>query len=565
MSSNRYNPASHALQAVGQAIVSSLNPAGSTVAQLNAVKNWVAENQISTDPITLINAIAKDGPLAGNPVAEALERNYKLTTGDISAFFARYNVQDIVDQDGTGGTLNTGLQVIRAFDTQTNMENLFVAGADPTSEFIPVGTRETSYFGGAITQGKALVNLLEAWKSEGIDLSGATFVSNSLGASTLAMALPNTTVAPGEIISFGGYGLDKNGLENGLAGAYPGVLLPIGFTNKAEVTSFLKNVAASRNVASATPTLNFVNGADWVPLFNDLQFGTLVYLYPTQVDVKDWRPSFLDGLVQHAVGAYYRSLVLEQNNTATPIVAPTTYRDPNDYTWMVTDLGNGSLLRQTAPTNLAGEPMTVVRGSKIYTQLDVPDGNGGFIRMSVGTAGNQTTQWSGAPGTSDLMKKTETTFATATQPEVTRLTEKINGVEGYAEVISLDVAGNRVVFSKQTNIDGDEIITGIQSVNGEPPLATSIGAVNAFLADAKFTVDGLLDNPGNFTNLVEGVDTTNTNGGTRPVTYNGTPWYQDSTIATNLNDFSKLLAAFKSGNPLSIASAGFGAASHQIG
>jgi hypothetical protein len=137
MPSNTYNPASHALQAVGQAIVSSLNPAGSTVAQLNAVRTWVAANQDSDRPITLVEAIASKGPLAGNPIAQALVENYQLTTGDINAFFTRYNVQNIVDQDGTNGTLNTGLQVIRAIDTQTNVQNIFVAGADPVSEFQP--------------------------------------------------------------------------------------------------------------------------------------------------------------------------------------------------------------------------------------------------------------------------------------------------------------------------------------------------------------------------------------------------------------------------------------------
>jgi hypothetical protein len=140
----KFNPASHALKAVGQAIVSSLNPATSTVAQLNAVRAWVAANQESAHPVTLQDAIARDGTLSGNPVAIVLAGNYGLTTGDINAFFARYNIQSIVDQDGTNNTLNTGLQVIRAIDTQTSTQTIFVAGADFQTEFQPIGVKETN-------------------------------------------------------------------------------------------------------------------------------------------------------------------------------------------------------------------------------------------------------------------------------------------------------------------------------------------------------------------------------------------------------------------------------------
>jgi len=65
---------------------------------------------------------------------------------------------------------------------------------------------------------------------------------------------------------------------------------------------------------------------------------------------------------------------------------------------------------------------------------------------------------------------------------------------------------------------------------------------------------------------VEGVDATNTSGGTPPPNYGcGYRWYEDRAVAAGLSDIANLLAALKSGSPLFIASATFGVASHRIG
>lgn len=72
-----------------------------------------------------------------------------------------------------------------------------------------------------------------------------------------------------------------------------------------------------------------------------------------------------------------------------------------DEDWVAADLGGGARLRWVSPQD-PGKIVVIVSG--IYSQIDLPDGQGGYLTLGAGEGVSSMTQWAGAPETSTALE-----------------------------------------------------------------------------------------------------------------------------------------------------------------
>ena len=330
---NQVSPLQDKPLIVGQAIVSSMNgklfgSSASSIADIFALKAAAVGS-----PNSFLTA------MANNNAWKSVSGTYNLSQADVAAFFSRFDLKDVVD--------DRGLNALRAVDASTSKQAVFVAGASFPNEFVGVGVSQTNWYGGSVIQGKALVDAYSRWQQEGVSMVGSAAVCNSLGGSTLAMAIPNLNLQLGDVTCFGGYGLNQTALNRSSLFMAANYGVPAGFSGFNEFDSFMTNVRTDRNIANTNIT-NYQLGDDWIPTFQSKPFGSLVMLASPYPSAGDGFNSWSKGLTKdHVLSGYWNGLGTVENNpspegityTVTAWTKGLVYQYSNGvtYTWNVAD------------------------------------------------------------------------------------------------------------------------------------------------------------------------------------------------------------------------------------